>query len=99
MPGGGSSTPTTAFPEVCRHLLESLAVVYRNDAVARERRLLPEARLRFHQEASRPSIQELNYWLTRQLEEKRTEPNSALGGATGYMLKHWDPLTLFRRQA
>ena len=39
------------FPEVCRHLLESLAVVYRNDAVARERRLSPEARLRFHQEA------------------------------------------------
>ena len=25
------------FPEPCRHLLESLAVVYRNDAVARER--------------------------------------------------------------
>ncbi len=23
------------FPEVCRHLLESLAVVYRNDAAAR----------------------------------------------------------------
>ena len=34
------------FPEPCRHLLESLAVVYRNDAVARERRLSPEARLR-----------------------------------------------------
>ncbi len=33
------------FPEPCRHLLESLAVVYRNDAVARQRRLLPEARL------------------------------------------------------
>lgn len=38
------------FPEVCRHLLESLAVVYRNDAEARERGLTPEARLRFHQE-------------------------------------------------
>ena len=37
--------------------------------------------------------------LARQLEEKRTEPNSALGGAIGYMLKHWDPLTLFLRQA
>jgi hypothetical protein len=29
------------FPEPCRLLLESLAVVYRNDAVARERRLSP----------------------------------------------------------
>jgi transposase len=87
------------FPEPCRHLLESLAVVYRNDAVARERRLSPEARLRFHQEASRPTMRELHDWLTRQLEEKRAEPNSALGGAIGYMLKHWDELTLFLRQA
>jgi transposase len=87
------------FPEPCRHLLESLAVVYRNDAVARKRQLSPEARLQFHQEASRPTMQELHDWLTRQLEEKRTEPNSALGGAIGYMLRHWDKLTLFLRQA
>jgi transposase len=87
------------FPEVCRHLLESLAVIYRNDAVARERRLSPEARLRFHQEASGPTMQALRDWLDRQLGEKRTEPNSALGGAIGYTLKHWEELTLFLRQA
>ncbi|MGE5360673.1 MAG: IS66 family transposase [Bacteroidales bacterium] len=87
------------FPEPCRHLLESLAVVYRNDAVARERQLSPEARLQFHQDASRPTMQDLHDWLTRQLGEKLTEPNSALGGAIGYMLKHWDQLTLFLRQA
>src|SRR3954466_10211205 len=69
------------FPGPCGHLLETLAVVYRNDAVARGRRLSPEARLRFHQEASRPTMQELHDWLARQLEEKRAEPNSALGGA------------------
>src|SRR4051812_19126810 len=44
------------FPESCRHLLEALAVVYRNDAEARERRLSPEARLHFHQEASGPTM-------------------------------------------
>jgi transposase len=87
------------FPGPCRHLLEALAVVYHNDAVARERRLSPEARLQFHQESSRPTMHDLHDWLTRQLEEKRTEPNSALGGAIGYMLKHWDRLTLFLRQA
>jgi transposase len=87
------------FPEVCRHLLESLAVVYRNDAEARERRLAPEARLRFHQEASEPTMRALRDWLGRQLGEKRTEPNSALGGAIGYTLKHWEELTLFLRQA
>jgi hypothetical protein len=87
------------FPEVCCHLLESLAVVYRNDAEARERRLSPEARLRFHQEASGPTMESLRDWLERQLGEKRTEPNSALGGAIGYTLKHWKELTLFLRQA
>src|SRR5215467_12220128 len=45
------------FPEQCRHLLEALAVVYRNDAIARERALSPEARMQFHQEASQPTMQ------------------------------------------
>ena len=35
------------FPEPCRHVLESLAVVYHNDAMAREDRLSPDERLRF----------------------------------------------------
>jgi transposase len=87
------------FPEPCRHLLESLAAVYRNDAVTRERRLSPEERLRFHQETSGPTMQALRDWLGRQLGEKRAEPNSALGGAIGYTLKHWEELTLFLRQA
>jgi transposase len=87
------------FPEQCGHLLEALAVVYHNDALARERGLSPEARLQFHQEASRPTMAELQRWLKRQLDEKLVEPNSGLGGAIRYMLKHWEPLTLFLRQA
>jgi transposase len=87
------------FPGPCRHLLEALAVVYHNDAIARKEKLSPEARLRFHQEASQPTMEELHDWLARQLSEKRTESNSALGRAIGYMLRHWDKLTLFLRQA
>jgi hypothetical protein len=87
------------FPEPCRYLLEVLAVVYRNDAIARQRQLSPEARLRWHQEASGPTMRQLHDWLTRQLEEKLAEPNSALGSAIGYMLRHWKNLTLFLRRA
>jgi transposase len=87
------------FPEQCRHLLEALAVVYRNDASARERQLSPEARLQWHQQESQPTMQQLHDWLTRQLDEKLVEPNSALGGAIRYMLRHWEKLTLFLRQA
>jgi hypothetical protein len=87
------------FPEQCRHLLEPLGVAYHNDTIARERRLSPEARLQFHQEESAPTMQQLHDWLTRQFDEKLGEPNSALGGAIGYMLRHWEKLTLFLRQA
>jgi transposase len=87
------------FPEQCRYLLEALAVVYRNDAIARKRVLSPAARLEFHQQESRPTMQQLRDWLSRQLDEKLTEPNSALGGAIRYMLKHWEKLMLFLRQA
>jgi transposase len=87
------------FPEPCRYLLEALAVVYRNDAIARERQLSTEARLQWHQHESRPTMQQLHEWLKRQFEERLVEPNSALGGAIRYMLNHWEPLTLFLRQA
>jgi len=87
------------FPEPCRHLLETLAVVYRNDALARERQLSAEARLQWHQEVSQPTMQQLHAWLNRQLNERLAEPNSALGSAIRYMLRHWEKLTLFLRQA
>ena len=69
------------FPEPCRRVLESLAVVYRNDATARERELSPQARLDFHQAESGSTMEELRAWLTRQFEERLVEPNSSLGGA------------------
>jgi transposase len=86
------------FPEQCRYLLEALAVVYRNDASARERKMSPQARLQFHQQESQPTMQHLHAWLRRQLDDKLTEPNSALGSAIGYMLRHWEKLTLFLRE-
>src|SRR5262245_50199505 len=87
------------FPQECGYLLETLAVVYRNDAVSRQRQLAPEAQLQWHQRESGPTMQQLHEWLTRQLDERLTEPNSALGGAIRYMLRHWEKLTLFLRQA
>jgi len=85
------------FPEECRHVLEALAVIYRNDAIARKRDLSPAARLAFHQAQSGPTMAELHGWLTRQFDQRLVEPNSSLGGAIAYMLKHWEKLTLFLR--
>jgi len=85
------------FPEECQHVLELLGVVYHNDAIARERNLSPEERLLFHQAQSGPTMKELHAWLVRQLDERQVEPNSALGKAIAYLLRHWEKLTLFLR--
>jgi hypothetical protein len=85
------------FPEECRHVLEALSVVYRNDALAHQRKLSPQVRLEFHQAESGPTMEELRIWLVRQFDERRVEPNSALGGSISYLLRHWEKLTLFLR--
>jgi hypothetical protein len=85
------------FPESCRYVLEALKVVYRNDAQTRNQQLSAEQRLRFHQAHSQPAMDRLHEWLNRQFDEKLAEPNSALGGAIRYILKHWEKLTLFLR--
>jgi len=87
------------FPEECRHVLEALGVIYRNDAVARKRDLSPAARLAFHQTESGPTMAELHVWLSQQFDERLVEPNSSLGASITYMLKHWEKLTLFLRVA
>lgn len=85
------------FPAEVRHVLETLREVYRNDAHACHRAMSPDERLRFHQTASGPLMTGLERWLREQLDEHRVEPNSGLGEAFAYMLKHWAELTLFLR--
>jgi transposase len=87
------------FPEECRYVLESLGKVYYNDARAREQALSALDRLRLHQEQSGPVMETLHAWLEAQLAEKKTEPNSGLGKAITYLLRHWKGLTAFLREA
>ena len=37
--------------------------------------------------------------MTKPFDKKQVEPNSVLGQAISYMLKHWDKLTQFLKQA
>jgi len=87
------------FPDQCRYVLEMLGQVYGHDAEARERSLTPAERLQFHQEHSSPVMEQLHHWLEAQFAERKTEPNSGLGKAITYLLRHWRPLTLFLRQS
>jgi transposase len=87
------------FPQECRYVLEALGSVYANDADAREQKLSAEERLHFHQQQSGPVMDGLHGWLETQLAEKKTEPNSGLGKAITYLLRHWKGLTAFLREA
>jgi len=88
-----------SFPEPCRTVLEALREVYRNDARARTEQLSADERLAFHQQHSGPPMRGLLWWLHEQFALRKVEPNSTLGGAVTYMIKHWQKLTRFLEQA
>jgi transposase len=86
-----------SFPQECAHVLETLENVYENDAITKQQNMTPDQRLDYHQQKSKPLMENLNKWLSRQFDEKKVEPNSSLGQAISYMLNHWKQLTLFLR--
>ena len=86
-----------SFPEECRMVIESLREIFRVEALAKERKLSDAERLVFHQEQSQPVMDRLHQWMKEQTGQKKVEPNSGLGKAIRYMLKHWEALTRFLR--
>jgi transposase len=86
-----------SFPDECRHVIEALGEVYKTDTYAKKRDMTPDERLACHQAKSAPLMSDLQRWITTQFKDKKAEPNSGLGKAFSYMLKHWEPLTLFLR--
>jgi hypothetical protein len=87
-----------SFPTEVRHVLEELALVYRNDDRARSEGMSPENRLLFHQQESRPVMDRLKLWMESLLAEKKVEPNSGLGQAITYVSNRWARMTLFLRK-
>jgi len=87
-----------AFPQECAHVLETVQQIYMHDEQTRREAMSDEQRLLFHQQHSGPLMVDLKRWMEEKIENKHVEPNGSLGEAMAYMLKHWEPLTLFLRQ-
>ena len=85
------------FPQECTYVLETLEEVYKNDALTKQQNMTPDKRLQYHQTKSGPLMDDLKDWLRQQFDDKKVEPNLALGQAVSYMLNHWQQLTLFLR--
>ncbi|MCL6087055.1 MAG: IS66 family transposase [Actinobacteria bacterium] len=88
-----------SFPKECKLVLKTLEKVYANDAYTKDKNMSPQERLKYHQDNSSTLMEDLKTWLAAQLDEKNIEPNSSLGGAISYMLKHYKAMTLFLRVA
>jgi transposase len=86
------------FPQACAYVINIFSKIYAHDAQTRELNLSPGERLLYHQVHSAELMQELKSWMTTQLDQRLVEPNSGLGKACGYMLKHWEGLTVFLRK-
>jgi transposase len=85
-----------AFPEECRHVREEFATVYHYESQTAG--MTPEQRLAHHQLYSAPVLERLQNWIHAQFEQRRVEPNSALGKAFVYLQRHWEGLTQFLRR-
>lgn len=82
-----------SFPQECAQVLAVISQVYAVEAESEG--MTPAKRLQHHQQQSGPVLLKLKEWIGAQFKEQTVEPNSALGQALRYLLKHWDGLTRF----
>ncbi len=87
------------FPHECAVVIERLTHVFAHDAEARVKQRSPPERVAYHQEYSRPLMDELTRWLETPCADRLVEPNSSLGKAMASLRGHWDTLTRFSMAA
>jgi len=81
------------------YVLDLIHEVYQIEREAKEKNLSQEERLDLHQGRSAPLMNKIKKWCEDSFESKKVEPNSSLGKAIKYTLKHWEGLTAFLRIA
>jgi hypothetical protein len=86
-----------SFPCECAHLIESIGKVYHHESIVKEHGLSDQQRIEYHQTHSGPVMEGLRLWGQNLLDSHAVEPNSGIGGAVKYMLRHWEKLTAFLR--
>jgi transposase len=82
-----------SFPQECGRVLDAIGEVYGREAETAA--MNADERLIYHKQHSRPVLEELHEWIDKQFTEAKVEPNSLLGQALRYVLKHWEGLTRF----
>ena len=86
------------FKEESEFILKKIAKVYKHEAHTKDTGMSDLERLQYHQEHSGPVMQEIKKWCNDKINNKEVEPNSSLGQAIKYIIKHWEGLTGFLRE-
>jgi len=81
------------FPKPCKTIMTLLGKVYDNDQ--KTKGMTDDDRLKYHQDNSGPLMQMVYDYINALFAEKLVEPNSALGEALRYMIRHWKKLIKF----
>ena len=84
------------YPAECAVVLDAVDKVYEYEAETAE--MNSDRRLAYHQKKSGSVMKELKQWIEAQFSERLVEPNSNLGKALQYWLRHWGELTVWLRE-
>jgi len=78
--------------------LERFGPVWENEAHCTDKRLDNKKRLDYHREHSLPHMEKLRQWCEQSISDNGdVEPNSNLGAAMAYVVKHYEGLSAFCR--
>jgi transposase len=82
-------------PEMIEWLLDRYGKIWENEAWIKEKNLDRETRLVYHQQHSKPVMEEIKRWAMSEQKAETFEEHSAFGKAIHYLLRHFDKLTCF----
>jgi transposase len=83
------------WPKEALAIVEMCNAVFMNDRETKQ--MVPDERLKFHQEHSAPIMDKLKSYANSLIDKKKVEPNSSFGKAINYLNNHWEGLTLILR--
>lgn len=84
----------STYPEQAAFVMHIYGQVYDHDDHCQTHQLDSQQRLAYHNEHSRPLMEQLKQWFERILDGE-AEPNSPLAAECQYLAKHWEGLTRF----
>lgn len=87
----------TIYPQESREILVRYRKVYQHKAHCSAHKYTPKETLAYHQAHSAPLMDEIKALIKHWFDERRVEPNSALGRELKYLINHWEELTQFLR--